>query len=109
MNQVDAYADLKNLLSSPVCINEPLARYGTWKIGGAADILISPCNIEDVCKARAYIYRHNIPSVVIGDGSNILFDDEGFRGIVIHIGQNLANLDIKENGNVVSFFLVFLM
>ena len=92
--------DLRSLVSCEVLTDVPLSRYGTWKIGGPADILVSPGTIEDVCRLQHYIHERGLPSVVIGDGSNILFDDAGYRGVIIHIGRPLSELKISQNGNV---------
>mgnify|MGYP001479298974 CR=1 FL=1 len=81
-------------------MNEPLSQYGTWRIGGPADMIISPCSASDVSLIQKYIYENDIPSIVIGDGSNILFDDEGFRGIVLHIGRNMSSVKIHNDGRV---------
>ena len=100
MEQSIVIKDLQSLLLCDVLTKVPLAQYGTWRIGGSADILVSPCPIEDVCHVQRYIHERNIPSVVIGDGSNILFDSEGFRGIVIHIGRALSDIQISQDGRV---------
>lgn len=102
MNKEAVYNDLKSLLSGEVLKDIPLSGYGTWKIGGKADILVSPKSIEDVSHIQRYIHEQNLPSVVIGDGSNILFDDAGFRGVVIHIGRALSKLDINQKSGQVT-------
>ena len=84
--------ELKPVLSCDIQKGALLSEYGSWRIGGLADILVSPKTIEDVSRVQRYIHEHKIPSVVIGDGSNILFDSDGFRGIVIHIGRDLSEI-----------------
>jgi UDP-N-acetylmuramate dehydrogenase len=77
-----------------ICEQEPLSRHCTWRIGGPADVLVEPRSIEQLCRLRRYIKACEIVSVVIGDGSNLLFDDAGFRGVVIKIGRSLSALSI---------------
>ncbi|MGH1456453.1 MAG: UDP-N-acetylmuramate dehydrogenase [Alphaproteobacteria bacterium] len=96
------YSALAAQLSCGILMNEPLSRYGTWRIGGPADMIISPRSIADVSLAQRYIYENNIPSIVVGDGSNILFDDDGFRGIVIHIGSDMSAMKMHDDGRVVA-------
>lgn len=82
-----------------ICEQEPLGRHCTWRIGGPADVLVEPRSIEQLSRLRRYIDDNNIASIVIGEGSNLLFDDAGFRGVVIKIGRSLSALSI--NGRMV--------
>jgi UDP-N-acetylmuramate dehydrogenase len=73
---------------------EPLRKHSTWRIGGPADFLIEPCCWEQVARVLQYTDERGIPAVVIGKGSNLLFDDRGLRGVVIKIGPRLSGLAI---------------
>ncbi len=77
-----------------ICEQEPLSRHCTWRIGGPADMLVEPRSIEQLSRLRRYIDDNNITSIVIGDGSNLLFDDAGFRGVVVKIGRSLSAFSI---------------
>lgn len=72
----------------------PLAEQTSWRIGGAADLLIEPGNVEQVAYTVGFAARHGLPLVVIGQGSNLLFDDAGVRGIVLKIGSRLSGVEI---------------
>lgn len=101
MDQKAVLFDLRNSLpGSRVATGVPLSSLSSWKIGGEADILISPESIEDVAFVKRYAYLNDIPVIVVGGGSNILFDDNGFRGIVLHIGRGLTKFSINKNGLV---------
>ena len=63
--------------------DELLSRHCTWQIGGPADLFAAPHTVEQFARLRRYLYDHNITSVVIGNGSNVLFSDAGFRGVVV--------------------------
>ena len=76
--------------------NAPLSRYNSWKIGGPADLLIEPDSPQQVASVVRFARDEQIPLVVIGQGTNLLFDDAGVRGIVLKIGAQMA--DIKING-----------
>ncbi len=75
--------------------DEPLSRHGTWRIGGPADVLIEPRAWEQVSALLRYADVNGIPALVIGKGSNLLFDDQGVRGIVIVIGRSLARIAVQ--------------
>lgn len=63
--------------------NADMKRFTTFRIGGAADIALFPKNRASLVGILNYVTENNIKYVVIGNGSNVLFLDEGFRGAVI--------------------------
>ncbi|MGI6076157.1 MAG: UDP-N-acetylmuramate dehydrogenase [Pyramidobacter sp.] len=64
-----------------------------WRIGGKADYLVKPRNAEETALACHAAREANMPFLVIGHGSNILFDDAGFRGVIVKIGSAFARWD----------------
>ncbi len=75
----------------------PLADHNSWQIGGPADLLIEPETIAQVARAVSFARLHNIPLMVIGQGTNLLFDDSGLRGIVLKLGESLSRVEIAGN------------
>ena len=63
--------------------NAPMSEHTTFKIGGAADVLIFPSSAEDVSKIFKLVDEFKIPCTVLGNGSNVLVRDKGIRGAVI--------------------------
>lgn len=61
----------------------PMSEHTTFKIGGAADVLIFPSSAEDVSKIFRLVDEFKIPCTVLGNGSNVLVRDKGIRGAVI--------------------------
>jgi len=76
---------------------EILAHHSTWRIGGPADLLVEPQSIPQLCRLIEWLHVHDLPHVVIGKGSNLLFPDEGVRAIVIKIDRGLRQ--IQREGN----------
>lgn len=74
--------------------DEPMSRHTTWKVGGPADLLISPKDKEQLAKAMKIIYEKRYPWHVIGRGSNLLVRDKGIRGVVIKLGKEFNHLHI---------------
>jgi len=66
-------------------IDEPLGNLTTWRVGGPADLLVRPLDIEDVHTLFAFIRQYRVPWRVIGGGSNLLVADKGVRGLVIQL------------------------
>lgn len=77
--------------------NAPLAEHNSWQIGGPADLLVEPETIVQVATVVSFAHRHGIPLLVIGQGTNLLFDDAGLRGVVLKLGKNLSRIDINDN------------
>ena len=63
--------------------NLPLSKYSTFKIGGKCDIAVFPKNTEEFICAVNTLTDSGVRFDVIGNGSNILFDDNGYRGALI--------------------------
>lgn len=63
--------------------NEPLAKHSSFKIGGPAKIAVFPKNKDELISILKEINNCNYKYKIIGNGSNILFDDKGFDGIII--------------------------
>ena len=68
----------------------PLRDLCHWRIGGPADYLAEPRSAEETALVRSCALASGTPYLVIGQGSNILFDDSGYRGLVIKIGKNFS-------------------
>ena len=80
---------------SKIKTDEDMGKYTSFKTGGKTKFLVKANTIEDVKNVLRIAKENNIPLVVIGNGSNILFRDEGFNGIVLKI--ELENIQIKGN------------
>jgi len=68
-----------------------------WRIGGLADVVVEPSSLDQLVALRRLIAEEELPSVVIGDTSNLLFVDQGLRAICIRIGSRLSKLSITED------------
>lgn len=83
-----------------VFINEPMKKHTTFRIGGSADILVKPSDIEQIKKLCVECQKQNAPYVVLGNGSNVLVADEGIRGVVILLLDNYAR--IRVEGDIIT-------
>lgn len=92
---MDKINNLINKNVGDIYLKEPLSKHSSWRIGGPADILIEPYTIEQIIEIIQYADSMKIPKVVIGNGTNLLFCDEGFRGIIIKMGKNFSKYVIE--------------
>lgn len=95
VNHTQIQQELLRLHCGPLLFHEPLARHTSWRIGGPADVLAEPGNAEQIAQILVFARSHAIPLLVIGQGTNLLFDDAGLRGIVIKIGSRMGRIDIN--------------
>ena len=68
-------------------INERLEKYTMTKLGGVADVFVTPSNEEEAVAVIRFAAEKNIPVLMLGNGSNMVVRDGGVRGIVIHFNQ----------------------
>lgn len=79
--------------------NEPLSAHCTFRIGGPADLLVQPSDAEQLCMAVRLAKQAGVKYYLLGNGSNILFEDAGFRGAVIDISAETTQISCDdENG-----------
>ncbi len=94
--------ELKNFLRTDQFIfDAPMNEHTTFKIGGAADVLIFPSTIEEVIKILKIINENEIPLTILGNGSNVLVRDKGIRGAVIKFNGKFAKIKCVENRLIV--------
>ncbi|MBE6699437.1 MAG: UDP-N-acetylmuramate dehydrogenase [Ruminococcaceae bacterium] len=67
--------------------NCPLSRHSSFRIGGAADLAIFPHSSDALCQTLTLLRGQEIPVLVIGNGSNVVFSDAGYRGAVVFTGK----------------------
>lgn len=79
-------------------LNEPMARYTSWRVGGKADQLYIPAGLDDLCQFLQSL-QNDKPVYFIGLGSNLLVRDGGVRGTVILMHNVLT--DLHMDGDLV--------
>ena len=76
--------------------NEPMKQHTTFRVGGPADVLVTP-DTESLPAVIALCKKHNLPYYVIGNGSNLLVGDKGIRGVVIAMTNRTADIVCEED------------
>jgi UDP-N-acetylmuramate dehydrogenase len=79
-----------------VLLNEPMKNHTSFKIGGPADLLVIPQNIEEIQRIISICRMEKAPFFIMGNGSNLLVRDKGLRCVVVKIAENLSRVTIKE-------------
>ena len=71
-------------------INEPLKEHTTFRIGGPCDIMIFPNSIDSLKELLSEADRY----MILGNGSNVLFSDEGYRGAIFVLGSDMSEITV---------------
>lgn len=89
---------LKNVITKgTVLTEEPMSRHTSFQIGGPAEIFVQPATGDEVRQAICLAKEEQIPFFVVGNGSNLLVSDDGFRGMIVQIGRNLQEISVEDN------------
>ena len=73
----------------------PLAQEVRWRIGGPADLLVEAESSTEMAACLRLARAHGVPVFILGDGSNMLMDSHGYRGLVLRIGRAMSALHIE--------------
>lgn len=76
--------------------NEPLSKHTTMRVGGMAKYVFMPKNADEIKMLVDYCVDNSIRYIVVGNGSNLIFMDEGFDGFVILLSGNMNNILIDN-------------
>ncbi len=90
--------DLRNITGEKNVIeNEPMSKHTTFRIGGNADFFVTPESCEAVFDLIEYVKSSNIPYYIVGNGSNLLVKDNGFRGVIIQLYKSFSSISVSGN------------
>ena len=99
MNQ-NFYDKLNNVIAKDsILIDEPMSRHTTFRVGGPADFFVTPKAKEEVRDVIRICKEAGMPYYIIGNGSNLLVSDAGYRGVVVQIYKKMN--EVKVEGDLV--------
>lgn len=74
-----------------------LSEYTTMRTGGPADYLIEPASSEEIIAVYQRALENDLPVFIMGNGSNLLFSDEGFPGVILRLGKAFSSISIEHD------------
>lgn len=80
-------------------LQEPMAAHTTFRIGGPADCFVQLENEEQLKGVQRYLNLVEMPFFLLGNGSNLLVSDEGYRGVILQIAGKMS--DIRVEGDCI--------
>lgn len=75
----------KIVKNGKVLKNEPLKNHTSFRIGGKAKFVVMPSSFEELINLLMYLNKKNVKYYVLGNGTNVLASDNGFKGVVIKL------------------------
>lgn len=96
-NKMLSEALISMLGAGNVRIGELMKTHTTFRIGGAADYYVTPQAEKQIADVIAFLKKSDIKYIVIGNGSNILVSDEGFRGVVVELGDGFSDYEFLQD------------
>jgi UDP-N-acetylmuramate dehydrogenase len=88
--------NIRTLCSGLIGISEPLAPMTSFRIGGPADIYVEPMSATELTALIRYFRGLDLSYIVLGNGSNILVHDDGYRGAAINLERGFSALRLDE-------------
>lgn len=86
-----------NLNINDIVLDEDMKKHTTFRAGGTAKYFIQPENEDELIRVIQYLKNKKIPFYIIGNGSNLLVRDEGYKGAIIKIGQHFSDYQFEGN------------
>ena len=80
-----------------VFTGEAMSRHTTFKIGGPADYFLMPDKDTDVGRIVKICKESAIPYFILGNGSNLLVSDQGYRGVIIQLYKEMSQVEVEGN------------
>lgn len=95
MNQNIYHQMIQILDKERVLIDEPMKKHTTFRVGGNADYFVMPRTTEEVQQVVALCKKENLPYYILGNGSNLLVGDKGYRGVIIQIYREMNEISVE--------------
>jgi len=89
----------KGLIEGRILFDAPMRQFTSIKVGGPADSLLFPKDVEELRKIVRFARKKGIPFMILGKGTNLVVKDKGLRGWVICLTQGLKK--VRQEGDVV--------
>lgn len=80
-----------------VLVNEPMGKHTTYRIGGPASFYVRADSLGCLSQLVGACVQNEIPYFIAGRGSNLLVSDDGFDGVVITLGRDFRNHEVRED------------
>lgn len=88
---------LKDMVSGKVVFDEPMSRHTSIGVGGIAEVVVWPERSEELSRIIHFLWQFQIPFIPIGNGTNLIVKDGGYKGVVISM-LSMSSISLAERG-----------
>lgn len=78
-----------------VRMDEPMSRHTTFRVGGPADLFVEPETAEELSSVLRICREADVPFYILGNGSNLLVGDRGYRGVMVALGKSFGTVTVE--------------
>ena len=100
MKSVQKIKNILNEIEGKVSFNENLSKLSWFNLGGPAEFFFKPKDKDHLKKFLEEANKKDLKTTILGAGSNTLFRDKGFRGVVIKLGKEFSYIN-KIDKNII--------
>jgi UDP-N-acetylmuramate dehydrogenase len=97
MHEPEWKKELREFVRGKVLFDECMDRHTSIGVGGRADALVFPESVAELGKLVALLRAEGVPVFFLGNGTNLIVRDDGFRGVVVST-KNLRSVRLEERG-----------
>ncbi|MHC1721590.1 MAG: UDP-N-acetylmuramate dehydrogenase [Aminipila sp.] len=90
--KIERFMEAKRLI-----VNAAMSKYTSFRTGGNADLMVTVENEEEIENILRLLAEEEVPHIILGNGSNILVKDKGYRGVVVKLGEHFNSIKVKDN------------
>lgn len=80
---------------SRILENESMAKHISFRVGGCADYYVNCTDRKELSSLLSFLTEEGVPHMLIGNGSNLLFCDSGYRGVIIHLEGEFQDCEVQ--------------
>ena len=93
--------ELRAMKDGPeVLTDEPMSSHTSFRLGGNADVFITPRSTYQAAEVISAVRRSGLPYFILGNGSNLLVSDSGYRGVIVRLDRNIS--DVRVDGDLIT-------
>ena len=100
MDRTDIIYNLAEILNCEARKDEPLSKHTTFKIGGSADTYVLATSLSKLSAILKECAESDVDYMLIGNGSNILAPDDGYRGVVIRLDGDFRKISLVDEDTI---------
>ncbi len=100
MDRTDIIYNLAEILGCDARKYEPLSRHTTFKIGGVADTYVKVGSLSKLSAIVKECRESDIDFMILGNGSNVLASDDGYRGVIIRLDGDFRKIALVDENTI---------